>query len=126
MEIDQIHLAVVTGGIILGTLFGFTSQSTRFCTLGAISDFLLYKNSTRAKMWLTALLGATITTQILIYINVINPVPQPTSKILFDFLQDTQLPNSTPSVPTFIADFSCIILNFLNLKTGILVLKTVY
>lgn len=74
MELNQIHLAVVTGGIILGTLFGFTSQSTRFCTLGAISDFLLYKNSTRAKMWFTALLGATITTQILIYINVINPV----------------------------------------------------
>ena len=74
VEIDQINLIVVCGGVIFGTLFGLIAQSIRFCTLGAISDFLIYKNSTRAKMWLTALLSATISTQILIYYNAISPI----------------------------------------------------
>ena len=74
MGFDQIHLTVVSGGAILGILFGLIAQSMRFCILGSISDFLIYKNPTRAKMWLIALLSATITTQTLIHYNVISPI----------------------------------------------------
>ncbi|MAI29250.1 MAG: transporter [Rickettsiales bacterium] len=71
MEIVQLKNVVVIGGFFLGTMFGFIGQRIRFCILGAISDFLIYKNLIRIKIWIVACLTAIASTQILILFNAI-------------------------------------------------------
>lgn len=73
MEIEQVNKIVLLGALILGISFGLASQTSRFCVLGAISDFFLYRNIVRLKMWFLAVLSAIVTTQILILNSIISP-----------------------------------------------------
>ena len=73
MEVENTHKVVLLCALSLGSVFGFITQKIRFCILGAISDALLYKNFSRVRMWLIAILTAAITTQTLILNNIISP-----------------------------------------------------
>ena len=65
-ELASITQTVVAYGLLIGIAFGGISQATRFCTLGAVSDWLVMGNSHRLRMWLVAMASAVIATQGLI------------------------------------------------------------
>lgn len=48
--------AVALAGLILGAAFGATVERTHFCTMGAVSDVVLFGSGRRARIWLTATL----------------------------------------------------------------------
>lgn len=58
--------AVQVGGLLLGVVFGFVTQRTRFCTLGAVSDWLSFGSRRRMKMWVLAMAVAIAGTQLLV------------------------------------------------------------
>ncbi|MEY8876552.1 MAG: YeeE/YedE family protein [Leptothrix sp. (in: b-proteobacteria)] len=47
--------AVIWGGLPLGGALGAVAQSTRFCTMGALSDWFTYGGTARLMMWLLAI-----------------------------------------------------------------------
>jgi hypothetical protein len=49
-------------------------------------------------------------------IRAISPVPVPTSRMVFASWIPAHAPSNTPSIPTFIAEYSCTTVNCLNLK----------
>lgn len=53
-------------GFGIGILFGVTAQLTRFCTMGAIADWVNFADATRLRMWAWAVLVAVLGTQSLI------------------------------------------------------------
>jgi uncharacterized membrane protein YedE/YeeE len=58
--------AVLLAGFAIGALFGATAQLTRFCTMGAIADWVNFGDTTRLRMWAWAALVAMLGTQSLI------------------------------------------------------------
>lgn len=64
-------LGVQAGGLLLGALFGFISQRSRFCTLGAVSDWMSFGSRRRMKMWVLAMAIAIGLTQILVALGLV-------------------------------------------------------
>lgn len=54
MPLEPIH-AIFLAGIFGGVVLGFAARWGRFCTLGAIEDWVLGGDSTRLRIWLFAL-----------------------------------------------------------------------
>jgi len=55
--VESAALYVGWGGLLIGAVFGFLVQKTNFCTMGSISDMLVFGNKNRFRAWLLA--GAT-------------------------------------------------------------------
>ena len=56
---------VVIAGLAIGAVFGAVAQTTRFCTMGAIADWVNFGDATRLRMWVWAALVALVGTQAL-------------------------------------------------------------
>lgn len=75
VELEQVKLLqawVVTGGLLIGLVFGMASQVSRYCTIGAISDLQLMGNGQRMRLWLLSVLVAVLLVQAAIQFNFIN------------------------------------------------------
>ncbi len=55
------------GGFVIGLVFGATAQRTGFCTMGAISDFVLMGEGQRLRAWLLATAVAIVGTHALYF-----------------------------------------------------------
>ena len=42
MDFKFIEISIIAGAFFIGLIFGFTSQRSRFCILGSISDYYLF------------------------------------------------------------------------------------
>ena len=60
------------GGFVTGLVFGAVAQRTNFCTMGAISDFVLMGDGRRLRAWILATAVALIGTQALHFAGVID------------------------------------------------------
>jgi len=63
-EISTSNILVITG-LILGVVMGATARAARFCTFGAVEDFVLARKTLRIKAWALAIAVAMIIVQIL-------------------------------------------------------------
>jgi uncharacterized membrane protein YedE/YeeE len=61
-----------SGGFIIGLVFGAAAQRTGFCTMGAISDFVLMGDKRRLRSWLLATAVAIIGTHALHFAGAVN------------------------------------------------------
>lgn len=57
--------SLLLGGLAIGLVFGATAQRTGFCTLGAVSDWLLFGDVRRRNAWILAVAIAVAATQAL-------------------------------------------------------------
>ena len=73
MDITSIELAILFCGFLLGVVFGFACQHSRFCFLGIISDVYIYRNLNRLSLYLFSLITAVIGIQVLAGAGSINP-----------------------------------------------------
>ena len=73
MNIASIELTILLCGFLLGVVFGFACQRSRFCFLGIISDAYIYRNLNRLSLYLFTLLTAVIGVQLLAGSGFINP-----------------------------------------------------
>lgn len=64
-EVSQIELVVVLLGLAIGFSLGWVGRYSRFCTLGAISDWYASGDRSRLRMWLLAIAVAIVGTQAL-------------------------------------------------------------
>ncbi len=60
MDIPSIELAILLCGLLLGIIFGFACQRSRFCFLGIISDVYIYGNLNRLSLYLSTLITAVV------------------------------------------------------------------
>ncbi len=86
MEFKFIEISIIIGAFIIGLIFGFVGQRSRFCILGSITDYYLFKNSFRLKFFFIVLLTAVLGTQTLILSKQINPIDTIFFKQNFYFL----------------------------------------
>lgn len=75
---DAAALAALTTGLLalsagLGLLLGAVIAHSRFCTMGAMSDWVLMGDTQRFRQWLLALLTATLGTGTLATLGLIDP-----------------------------------------------------
>jgi uncharacterized membrane protein YedE/YeeE len=73
MNIASIELTILLCGFLLGVVFGFACQRSRFCFLGIISDVYICRNLNRLSLYLFTLLTAVIGVQLLAGSGFINP-----------------------------------------------------
>ena len=73
MDTSSIELTILLCGLLLGIVFGFACQRSRFCFLGIISDLYIYKNLSRLSLYLFTLITAAIGVQLLAGPDSINP-----------------------------------------------------
>ena len=73
MDTASIELTILLFGLLLGIVFGFACQRSRFCFLGIISDIYIYRNLSRLSLYLYTLITAVIGVQILAGTGFINP-----------------------------------------------------
>ena len=73
MDTASIELTILLCGLLLGIVFGFACQRSRFCFLGIISDLYIYRNLNRLSLYLFTLLTAAIGVQLLAGSGSINP-----------------------------------------------------
>ena len=73
MDTVSIELAILLCGLLLGVIFGFACQRSRFCFLGIISDVYIYRNLNRLSLYLFTLITAVVGAQILAVPGLINP-----------------------------------------------------
>ena len=73
MDTESIELTILLGGLLLGIVFGFACQRSRFCFLGIISDVYIYRNLSRLSLYLFTLITAVIGVQLLAGSGSINP-----------------------------------------------------
>lgn len=64
---------VVLAAVLAGAVFGATVQRTGFCTMGAISDIVLFADWRRMRAWLLAIATALIATQALAVLGLVDP-----------------------------------------------------
>ena len=69
---SQLALLVPALALAVGIAFGAIGQSTRFCTMGALSDLFCFGDATRLRMWLTAIAMAMLATQAAIVSGIID------------------------------------------------------
>lgn len=62
-SLSQLATLVPATAFVVGIAFGAIGQSTRFCTMGALSDLFCFGDATRLRMWLTAIAIAMLATQ---------------------------------------------------------------
>lgn len=55
--------SLAVGGLLIGLVFGAMAQRTGFCTLGAVSDWMLFGDTRRLRSWLLAIAVALAGTQ---------------------------------------------------------------
>jgi uncharacterized membrane protein YedE/YeeE len=75
VELEQVKLMqawVVFGGLFIGLIFGWISQVSRYCSIGAISDLQLMGNGQRMRLWLLSVLVAVLLVQIFIQVGLLN------------------------------------------------------
>ena len=73
MDIASTELTILLCGFLLGIVFGFACQRSRFCFLGIISDAYIYRNLNRLSLYLFSLITAVIGIQLLAGPGFINP-----------------------------------------------------
>ncbi len=73
MDIASTELAILLCGLLLGIVFGFACQRSRFCFLGIISDLYIYRNLSRFSLYLFTLITAVLGVQLLAGAGSINP-----------------------------------------------------
>lgn len=66
MDPQQLTFFVVCGGLAVGLVFGAVAQTTRFCTMGAIADWVNFGDTARLRLWAWAVLVALLGSQALI------------------------------------------------------------
>jgi uncharacterized membrane protein YedE/YeeE len=66
------ELLVVLAGLLAGAAFGGTVQRTNFCTMGAISDIVLFADWRRMRAWLLAIAIALLATQALAVLGMVD------------------------------------------------------
>ena len=54
-QVEALSAWVVWSGLAIGLVFGASMQTGRFCTLGALSDWVLMGNNRRMRLWVWAL-----------------------------------------------------------------------
>jgi uncharacterized membrane protein YedE/YeeE len=64
MDLNNTHYAAL-GGFLIALAFGAVANKTRFCNMGAVTDWVLMGDKNRLRAWLLAIAVATIGTQIL-------------------------------------------------------------
>ena len=64
-DVSQLELVVVLAGLGIGLILGWVGRYSRFCTLGAISDWYASGDCSRLRMWLLAVAVAIAGTQAL-------------------------------------------------------------
>jgi uncharacterized protein len=62
---EQLVPYVTGGAFLLAFLFGAVANKTNFCTMGAVSDWVVMGNSSRLRMWLLAIAVALIGSSVL-------------------------------------------------------------
>jgi uncharacterized membrane protein YedE/YeeE len=55
VQVEALSAWVVWSGLSIGLVFGASMQTGRFCTLGALSDWVLMGNNSRMRLWVWAL-----------------------------------------------------------------------
>ncbi|MFM1928155.1 MAG: hypothetical protein RIR28_738, partial [Pseudomonadota bacterium] len=65
-ELLALREQVIWLGLVIGIAFGAISQATRFCTLGAIADWVVVGNRLRMQAWWMAMAAAVLATQTLL------------------------------------------------------------
>ena len=65
-ELADLSQTIVLLGLLIGLAFGAISQATRFCTLGAIADWVIMGNRSRMQHWWVAMAVAILGTQTLV------------------------------------------------------------
>ena len=73
MDTASIELTILICGLLLGVVFGFACQRSRFCFLGIISDVYIYRNLNRLFLYLFTLITAVIGVQLLAGTGFLNP-----------------------------------------------------
>ena len=73
MDVEHVEKTIVLCGFLIGLIFGFISQRSRFCFLGSISDFYVYKNTSRLGLYLLSLISSILGVTLLIEFNLLNP-----------------------------------------------------
>ena len=73
MDIASTELTILLCGFLLGVVFGFACQRSKFCFLGIISDAYIYGNLNRLSLYLFSLITAVIGIQLLAGPGFINP-----------------------------------------------------
>ena len=66
MDTTSLSQLVLAAGFVIGLGFGVVAQLTRFGTMGAIADAVVFGDATRLRMWVWAVLVALLGTQALI------------------------------------------------------------
>jgi hypothetical protein len=64
-ELVQQTQWVIWVGLLIGVVLGAVSQASRFCTLGAVADWLGSGDRSRMRMWVLAMATALLSTQLL-------------------------------------------------------------
>ncbi|MFZ9757009.1 MAG: YeeE/YedE thiosulfate transporter family protein, partial [Burkholderiaceae bacterium] len=65
-ELVQQAQWVIWVGLFIGVVLGAISQASRFCTLGAVADWVGTGDRSRMRMWVLAMATALLSTQLLI------------------------------------------------------------
>ena len=65
-ELVQQAQWVIWVGLLIGVVLGAISQASRFCTLGAVADWVGTGDRSRMRMWVLAMATALLSTQLLI------------------------------------------------------------
>ena len=73
MDTAWTELTILLCGLLLGIVFGFACQRSRFCFLGIVSDLYIYRNLSRLSLYLFTLITAAIGVQVLAGAGSINP-----------------------------------------------------
>lgn len=70
MELISTPTLLALCGVMLGFVMGATARRTKFCTFGAVEDYILIGRLTRLKAWALAIATAMICVQILHHFNI--------------------------------------------------------
>jgi uncharacterized protein len=71
MELNNTHYAAL-GGFLIALAFGAIANKTRFCAMGAVTDWVLIGDKNRLRAWFLAIAVAMIGTQVLQAAGLIN------------------------------------------------------
>jgi len=70
MELFSTTEYLILSGLVLGVVMGATARRARFCTFGAVEDYILIGKTDRLRAWALAIAVATIGVQLLLYSDV--------------------------------------------------------
>jgi len=71
-EVQALSAWVVWIGLAIGLVFGAAMQTGRFCTLGALSDWVLMGNTSRMRLWVLAMAVAIALVQASVGLGLVN------------------------------------------------------